>query len=72
MLGNPIYAVPSYSPTHGEFENLDFISVAPMVCVSHTFVYNVVDVNKIVRVSSIKLLSYICAQVTTGLKLYLG
>ena len=38
---------PSYSPTHGELENLP---VAPMVCVSHVFVYNAVDVNKIVAV----------------------
>ena len=40
----------SYSPTHGEFENLCFIFVAPMVCVLRTFVYNVVDLNIIVVV----------------------
>ena len=57
---------------HGEFENLCFASVAPMVSVSHTFVYEVVDVNKIVAVFSVKLPSYAYAQVTAGLKLYLG
>ena len=38
-----------------------------MVCVSRVFVYNVVDVNKIVAVSSIKLPSYAYVQVTAGL-----
>ena len=35
-------------PTNGEFENLCFVSVAPMVCVSRAFVYDAVNVNKIV------------------------
>ena len=61
----------SYSPTHGEFENLCFVFVAPMVCMSRTFVYDVVDVNKIVTFFS-KLPSHTYAQVTSGLKLYLG
>ena len=56
----------------GEFENLCFISVAPMVCMSRAFVYDVVDVNKIVAAYSIKPPSYAYAQVTAGLKLYLG
>ena len=43
-----------------------------MVCMSHAFVYDAVDVNKIVAVSSIKVPSYAYAQVTAGLKLYLG
>ena len=38
---------PSYLPTHGKFENLCLVSVAPMVCVSHMFVYDAVDINKI-------------------------
>ena len=55
---------PSYSPTHREFENYCFISVAPMVYVSHAFVYEAVDVNKIIAVSSTKPPSYAYAQVT--------
>ena len=39
--------IPSYLPGYGEFKNLCFISVAWMVSVSHAFVYNVVNVNKI-------------------------
>ena len=62
----------SYLPTHGEFDNLCFISIAPMVCMSCAFVYNAVDVNKIVAVSSTKPPSYAYAQVTAGLKLYLA
>ena len=42
------------------------------VCVSHVFVYDVVNVNKIVIVSSTKPPSYPYAQVSTGLILYLG
>ena len=64
--------IPSYLPTHGEFKNLCFVSVAPMVCMSHAFFYDAVDVNKIVAISSIKPPSYACVQVTAGLKLYLG
>ena len=43
-----------------------------MVCVLHAFVYNVVDMSKIVTVLSIKPLSYVYAQVTTGQKLNLA
>ena len=43
-----------------------------MVCVSHAFVYDAVNVNKIVIVSSTKPLSYPYAQVSTGLMLYLA
>ena len=67
--GNVKSIKPSYSPTHGEFENLYFISVAPIAL---AFVYDAVDVNKIIAISSIKPPSYTYAQVTTGLKLYLG
>ena len=67
--GNVKSIKPSYSPTHGEFENLYFISVAP---IARVFVYDAVDVNKIIAISSIKLPSYTYAQVTAGLKLYLG
>ena len=63
---------PSYSPTHGEFENLSVISVAPMICVSRVFVYEPVDVNKIITISSTKPPSYAYAQVTARLKLYLS
>ena len=50
---------PSYSPTHGEFENLCFNSVASTVCMSHEFVYGAVkNVNKIVAISSTKPPSY--------------
>ena len=45
-------------PTHGEFKNLCLISVALMVCMSRVFVYDTVDVNKIVVISSIKPPSY--------------
>ena len=62
----------TYLPTHGEFKNLCFISVAPMVCVLRAFVYDAVDLNKIVAVSSIKPPSYAYLQLTAGLKLYLG
>jgi len=41
-----------YSPAHGEFENLCFDSVAPMVCVLRAFVYSVVDVNMVVVIFS--------------------
>ena len=51
-----IYSVPSYLPTPVEFENHCLISVAPIVCVSHAFVY------EIIAVSSIKLPSlHLCA-----------
>ena len=33
-----IYYIPSYSSAHGEFENLCFVSVPSMVCVSRAFV----------------------------------
>ena len=59
--------ISSYSPAHGEFKNLCFVSVAPMVCVSRAFVYDVVNANKIVVISSTKLPSYPHVQVTTGL-----
>ena len=49
-----------------------FISVAPMVCMSCVFVYDAVDVNKIVAISSTKPPSYAYVQVTAGLKLFLG
>ena len=64
--------IPSYSPAHGEFENLCFVSVASMVCMSRAFVYDAVNVNKIVIVFSTKPLSYPYVQVSTGLTLYLG
>ena len=41
--------VPSYSPGYGEFEM--FVSVDKTVSVSRVFVYNLLDVNKIVTVS---------------------
>ena len=47
-----------------------FVSLAPMVCVSRAFVYDAVNVNKII--SSTKPPSYPYAQVSTGLMLYLG
>ena len=50
------------------------MSVSPMVCMSRAFVYDVVDVNKIIAVSSIKPPSYAYAhaQVTGGWKLNVG
>ena len=39
--------IQSYSPGYGEFENLCFVSVAWTKSVSHAFVYNAVDINKI-------------------------
>ena len=54
---------------------LCFISVASMVCVSHVFVYNVVNENKIVISTSIKSFSFVyaklCASDYIGLKPYL-
>ena len=65
--------IPFYLPDYGEFENYCFVSVAPTVCVSHAFVYDAVNVNKIIFIiSSTKLPSYLYAQVPTGLTLYLG
>ena len=58
--------------THGEFKNLYFISIAPMVCMSCAFVYDAVDINKIVVISSTKPPSYAYVQMTSGLNLYLG
>ena len=43
-----------------------------MVCVSCAFVYNAVNINKIIIIPSTKPPSYSYAQVTTGLTLYLG
>ena len=63
---------PAYLPAHGELKNLCFVSVATTVCVSCAFVYDVVNVNKIVIISSTKLPSYTYLQETTGLTLYLG
>ena len=48
----------SFSPAHGELENLCFFSVAPTVCVSRAFVYIAVNANKMVVIYSIKPLSY--------------
>ena len=62
----------SYSPAHGEFKNFCFVFVVSTVWVSRTFVYDVVNVNKIVIVSSTKPPSYAYAQVTVRLKIYLG
>ena len=56
----------------GEFVNLCFVSLAPKGCVSRVFLYDVININKIVTVSSTKLPSYPYAQVSTGLILYLG
>ena len=36
-----------YLPAHREFENLGFVSVAPMVCMSCVFVYDVININVI-------------------------
>jgi len=47
--------IPSYSPGHGQFENSCFVAVAYTVSVSCAFVYNAVDVNKIITVSLAKL-----------------
>ena len=55
--------IPSYSPVHGEFKNLCFVMV------SRAFIYDTVNVNKIVIISSTKLPSYPYMQVTTGLTL---
>ena len=58
----------------GSLKIFCFISVAPIVCVSRVFVYDAVDVNKIVAVSSIKpplyayLLLVTYLQVITGIK----
>ena len=49
-----------------------FVSVGSMVCVSRVFVYDAVNVNKIVIVSSTKPLSYPYVQVSTELTLYFG
>ena len=54
-----------------EFENLCFVFVASTVWVSRVFVYNAVNINKIVIVSSTKPPSYAYAQVTARLKLNL-
>ena len=64
--------MPTYSPAHGEFDTLCYVSVASTVWVSRAFVYDAVNVNKIVIVSSTKQPSYAYAQVTARLKLYLG
>ena len=40
-------SIPSYLPGYGEFENLCFVSMAWIMSVSHAFVYNAVDINKI-------------------------
>ena len=39
--------IPSYSPGHADFENPCFVSVVLSVSMSRVFVYNAVDVNKI-------------------------
>ena len=44
-----------YSPAHGKFENLGFVSVAPMVCMSLALIYDAVNVNKIVVIYPTKL-----------------
>ena len=47
------------SLTHGEFENLCFVSVSPMVCMSCVFVYDAVNINKIIVIHSTKPPSYL-------------
>ena len=49
-----------------------FVSLDPTVCVSRAFVYDAVNINKIVIISSTKPPSYPYMQVSTGLLLYLG
>ena len=46
--------MPSYSPSHGELKNFCFVSVAQRVRVSHTFVYNKVDILKIIDITLTK------------------
>jgi len=53
-----IKTIQSCSPVNGEFENLGFVPVTPVVCMICAFVYNAVNVNKIVVISSMKLPSY--------------
>ena len=50
-------------------KDLRLISVVPMACLSHMFVYGVVNISYVI--CSIKLLSYVYTQVTTVLKKYL-
>jgi len=52
-------------PARQESINLWFVFVAPTVCVSHAFVYDAVDVNNIVVISSNKPPSHPYMQVTT-------
>ena len=47
-----------------------FVSVVLTICMSHSFAYGAVDINKTVIISSINLSSYAYSQVTTELKLY--
>ena len=56
----------------GSLKIFCFISVATTDCVLHALVYDAVDVNKIIAISSIKLPSHAYVQVTAGLILYLG
>ena len=54
-------------PGHGEFENLCFDSIPQKVRVSRAFLYNAVDINKIITVLLAKLLSYMNGQSFCGL-----
>ena len=53
--------IPSYSP---EFENLSLCSIAQRVSMLCAFVYNVVDINKIVTVPLTKPPPYMNVQLT--------
>ena len=59
----------SYLHAHEEFENFCFVSAAPTVCVLRAFVYDAVNLNKIVIISSTKLPSY-CVSICTSV--YMG
>ena len=48
-----------YTAGHGEFE---IVSIMQMVRVSHAFVYNMINVNKIIAIILTKPLSYMNAQ----------
>ena len=65
----PIHSLFTYS---WEVHKSLFNFCTSMICVSHVFVYDAVDINKIVAVSLIKLPSYAYVQVTAWQNLYLG
>ena len=56
----PMSYAPSYSPAHGELKYFCFVPVAPKVCASRVFIYDVVDINKLLSFLHLNAFTLVC------------